>query len=108
MGYECSEYIYPHLNIHNSSTCPHVSEEENRTIAINTAIALSLNPSLTISLLHYFALQIVCYLHRVFAPLDSAFSLTGDPYLKPDRGRRKLAAAILELPRSEKILMFYY
>ena len=28
---ECSEYVYPHLNIHNSSTRSHPSEEENRT-----------------------------------------------------------------------------
>jgi hypothetical protein len=27
----CSEYMYPHLNIHNSSTRSHPSEEENRT-----------------------------------------------------------------------------
>jgi hypothetical protein len=31
MSYECSEYMYPHLNIHNSSTHSHTSEEENRT-----------------------------------------------------------------------------
>jgi hypothetical protein len=31
MSYECCEYMYPHLNIHNSSTHSHTSEEENRT-----------------------------------------------------------------------------
>jgi hypothetical protein len=31
MSYECSEYMYPHLNIHNLSTRSHASEEENRT-----------------------------------------------------------------------------
>jgi hypothetical protein len=29
--YECSEYMNPHLNIHNSSTCLRTSGEENRT-----------------------------------------------------------------------------
>ena len=27
----CSEYMHPHLNIHNSSTRSHPSEEENRS-----------------------------------------------------------------------------
>ena len=31
MGYECSEYMYPHLNTHNSSTRSHTSGEENRS-----------------------------------------------------------------------------
>jgi hypothetical protein len=30
MSYECSEYVYPHLNIHNSSTRSHALEDENR------------------------------------------------------------------------------
>jgi hypothetical protein len=28
MSYECSEYMFLHLNIHNSSTPSHASEEE--------------------------------------------------------------------------------
>ena len=32
MSYECSEYMCPHLNIHNVSTRSHLSEEENRTL----------------------------------------------------------------------------
>jgi hypothetical protein len=28
---ECSEYMLPHLNIHNLSTRSHASEEENRS-----------------------------------------------------------------------------
>ena len=31
MCYECSENMYPYLNIHNSPTRSHPSEEENRT-----------------------------------------------------------------------------
>jgi hypothetical protein len=31
ISYECSENMYPRLNIHNSSTRSHQSEEENRT-----------------------------------------------------------------------------
>ena len=31
MSYDCSECMYPHVNIHHSSTRLHLSEEENRS-----------------------------------------------------------------------------
>jgi hypothetical protein len=41
MSNECSEYVYPHLNIHNSSTRSHASEEENRSKNCKCRLALS-------------------------------------------------------------------
>ena len=41
MSYECSEYVFPHLNIHNSSTRSHPSEEENRLYACGCSMVLA-------------------------------------------------------------------
>jgi hypothetical protein len=75
MSYECFEYVYPHLNIHNTFTRSKASEGENRTeiaakiASVNVPLARKLRSSKIFNFPHIHYGRIVTNPFVIFSSL---------------------------------------